>query len=112
MSESVAGFVSELIRAANEIDRVALFERAGLLRRAAAKIGDFHGSAKPDYRGSPDLVENLSEMADTIGLHPSTDVSATLLDPVAAIKAARVRLQQEQDADYQALIADLNRPEG
>jgi acyl-CoA reductase-like NAD-dependent aldehyde dehydrogenase len=42
-TDSVPAFVSELIRAANEIERVPMQERGALLRRAAITIRQFEG---------------------------------------------------------------------
>lgn len=43
-ADSVPGFIVELIRAANEIDRVSIQERGAMLRRAAITIRQFEGA--------------------------------------------------------------------
>jgi hypothetical protein len=89
MSELVAAFISELIRAANEIDRVRMSERARLLERAAATIRDFREQLGAEPPAEADIVEDLRSMAETIDLHGAKEVAAMILEAVAAIKAGR-----------------------
>lgn len=41
MTESTQLFISELIRAANEVDKLTKLEQANLLRRAAATVREY-----------------------------------------------------------------------
>lgn len=99
--DSCAGFVSELIRAANETDRLAKPERAKLLRRAAATLRDYryqiNYSETPANDGGPnDVAREWTEMARLIDLFSAGEVSAKLLDAAETIKAARILLDEKQ----------------
>ena len=111
--ELVAAFISELIRAANEVERVTLPERARLLWRAAATIRDYReqlGSEAP--AAEDDILDALNSMADTIDLHRPKEVASMMLDAVAAIKAGRSDVVKALDAEYEDLIEKLNNPDG
>lgn len=95
MADPVAPFISELIRAANETEKLTKPERARLLQRAAATLRDYryqiNYSETPANDGGPnDVAHEWSEMARLIELFSAEEVSKTLLDAVATIKAARV----------------------
>lgn len=95
MADPVAPFISELIRAANETEKLTKPERARLLQRAAATLRDYryqiNYSETPANDGGPnDAADEWSEMARLIYLFSAEEVSKTLLDAVATIKAARV----------------------
>lgn len=101
MADRGALFVSELIRAANETDRLTKSERAGLLQRAAATLRDYryqiNYSETPANDGGPnDAAHEWSEMARLIDLFSAEEVSAMLLDAVGTIKAARALLEEKQ----------------
>jgi hypothetical protein len=111
MSELVAAFISELIRAANEVDRLATPERVNLLRRAAATIRAYREEIDPQgarVSDEPDIVDDLQSMADTIDLHAAREVGAMLLEAVEAIKAGREDSQRAMDAEYESLIDEMN----
>lgn len=104
MTDSSAAFISELIRAANETDRLTKPERARLLERAAATLRDYryeiNYSEAPANDGGPnDATQEWSEMARLIDLFSADEVSKTLLDAVAVIKAARVLLELKRDIE-------------
>ena len=112
MPELVAAFISELIRAANEVDRLSKPERAGLLKRAAATIRDYREQVGGEPQAEGDIVEDLRSMAETIDLHGPKEVAAVMLDAVAAIKAGRSDVEHAMDAEYQDLIEEMNNPDG
>ncbi len=74
-------FVSELIRAANEVDRLTPLERTRLLQRASVTIRDLNGPA--------DAAHHFSEFARLSDGLTDAEVSAVLLEAVTAITAAR-----------------------
>lgn len=95
MTDPVAPFISELIRAANETDRLTKPERARLLQRAAATLRDYryqiNFSETPANDGGPDdAAYQWTEMARVIDLFSAAEVSKELLHAVELIKAARV----------------------
>ena len=77
----VAPFVSELIRAANQVEKLTLLERARLFQRAAVTLRDMGARADISHRFSEwgRLSDGLSD----------SEVSAELLDAVSEINAAR-----------------------
>jgi hypothetical protein len=74
-------FVSELIRAANEVSKLTRDETVRLLQRAAATLRD--------YGGHDHLVFELTVMAASIDFFSPQKVSAMLLEAAEVIKAAR-----------------------
>lgn len=98
MIDSVAPFITELIRAANETDRLTKPERIRLLQRCAATIRDYRHqinySETPANDGGPnDVAHEWSEMARLIDLFSAEEISKTLLEAAATIKAARTLLE-------------------
>ena len=112
MPELVAAFISELVRAANEVDRLSKPERAGLLHRAATTIRDYRAQVGGRPQTDGDIVDDLRSMAETIDLHGPKEVAAMMLDAVAAIKAGRSDVDHLMDAEYQDLIDEMNNPDG
>ncbi len=104
MPDPVAPFISELIRAANETDRLTKAESARLLQRCAATLRDYRHqidySETPANDGGPnDVAHELSEMARLIDLFSAEEVSKTLLEAVATIKAARTLLEIKHEIE-------------
>jgi hypothetical protein len=100
MTDTGAGFVSELIRAANEIVRLTKPEQARLLERAANTLRDYHHQIS--ISGTPANNEDLyivahqwSQMAKRIDLFTAVEVSATLIEAAGTIKAVRVLLDEK-----------------
>lgn len=60
MSDAIPTFIAELIRAANEIDRVSIQERGAMLRRAAITIRQYEGEFGDlgDAASVADLVDS------------------------------------------------------
>jgi len=90
-----APFISELIRAANEVHRLTGIERARLLRRAASTIHDYRFQiaffkTPANDPGKGEIVHDLHAMADTINAFTSHEVSALLLDSAEVIRACRI----------------------
>ncbi len=99
-----AAFVSELIRAANETERLTKPERARLLERAAATLREYRRainySETPANAGGPgDAASEWTEMARLIPMFSAAEVANALLDAAEAIKAARVLLEIKEDIE-------------
>ena len=97
-----APFISELIRAANEIDGLTQAERARLLQRAAATIRNYrdridYSETPANDSGSREIVYELNEMARLISLFSSVDVSAAMRDAAETIRAGRILLDARRE---------------
>lgn len=97
-----AAFISELIRAANETERLTEQEKARLLQRAASTIGDYRkligNSEQPaNQAGQSDIVFELNAMASAVDLFPAEKVSAMLTEAVEVIKACKVLLEEKRN---------------
>lgn len=111
MSNLVASFISELIRAANETERLTPQERARLLQRAGVTVRDYLdqiGTHAPRY---DDILRDLNSMVATIDIHDGHEVQAMMLRAVAAIKGARADLDLSLDAEYEKMIDEMNNPD-
>jgi hypothetical protein len=111
MSEFVGALISELLRSANEVERLSNDERGRVLRRAAITIQEYREQpgGEPSQGG---IVDDLNSMAESIDLHGSKEVSEIMIDAVAAIKAGRSDLEHALDAEYEDLVEELNNPDG
>lgn len=101
MTDSTQRFISELIRAANETEKLTNLERATLLRRAAGTVRDYRDlitfagiTANDD--GQSDVVHDWNEMARLISIFSAQEVSAALLDAAGVIKACRLLLEEHR----------------
>ena len=112
-----SAFISELIRAANEVGRLTKPERAGLLQRAAATIRDYrdqinYSDTPANDRGGPDdIVYCLNEMARLIESFSTQEVAETLMEAVEVIKAAKAAkllLDAKRAIEYESLISEMN----
>jgi hypothetical protein len=95
MTDRVSPFISELIRAANETEKLTKPERARLLGRAAATLRDYRSqinySETPANDGGPnDAPHRWSEMARLIYLFSAGEVAEELLDAADLITTARM----------------------
>jgi hypothetical protein len=94
-------FISELIRAANETDRLTEQEKARLLQRAASTIRHYrelidYSETPANDAGQGDIVFELNSMASAIDLFPADRVSAMLLEAVEVIKACKVLIEERR----------------
>lgn len=99
---SVQPFISELIRAANEVGRLAMYERSNLLQRAAATIRDYR--EKSDFSGSPaidsgpgEIIHDLRPMADQIQDCADEDVTSALLRAADTIKTLKILSEENEN---------------
>lgn len=102
MTDSTQGFISELIRAANETQRLSQFERGRLMERAAATIRDYreqiaYSDSPANDTGPGDIASDLASMGRTPEVFTAAEVSAKLLEAVEVIKTLRV-LAEEKEA--------------
>lgn len=94
---STAAFISELIRAANEIDRLEKHERVGLLKRASAQIRDMRDqigmSGAPANDNDPeDIASELNGMAEVPEVFIPREIAAKLLEGAEAIRTLAILL--------------------
>ena len=99
MTEVVSFFISELIRAANEISKMTPAETARLLQRAAASIQEYREQITSSYSpandaGEGDIVFELTVMATSIDLFAPEKVSEMLLEAAEEIKACKVLIEK------------------
>lgn len=78
---SVAAFVSEIIRAANQVEKLPRLERTRLFQRASATLIDMGAPA--------DIAHRFSEWGRLSDGLTDAEVSAALLDAVSEINTAR-----------------------
>ncbi|MCX8572984.1 hypothetical protein [Aminobacter sp. MET-1] len=96
-----SNFISDLLRAANEISKLTRPEMARLLLRAANTIRDYReqialsGGATHDL-SQDDIVFELNAMASAIDIFPAEKVSAMLLEAVQVMKACKADLAQKR----------------
>lgn len=101
MSDLTQKFVSELIRAANETQRLSHFERGRLMDRAAATIRDYreqiaYSDAPANDSGPGDIAFDLADMGRTPEVFTAAEVSAKLLEAVEVIKTLRVLMDEKE----------------
>lgn len=92
---------SELIRAANETDRLTEQDKARLLQRAASTIRNYreiiaYSETPANDTGQGDIVFELNAMASAIDLFPAEKVQAMLLEAVEVIKACKMLLEEKR----------------
>ncbi|MBN9070068.1 MAG: hypothetical protein J0H34_00405 [Rhizobiales bacterium] len=91
-------FVSELVRAANDIQQVSNADAVRLLERASMTIGDYrkllgHEDAPAIEDGSIGGPDPWKEMADSIDGFQPQQVAELLLNAAAVIRAATIVLE-------------------
>lgn len=98
---TVPAFISELIRAANETQRLRQFERGRLMERAAATIRDYreqiaYSDSPANDTGPGDIASDLASMGRTPEAFTAAEVSAKLLEAVEVIKTLRVLMEEKE----------------
>jgi hypothetical protein len=94
---STAAFISELVRAANEIDRLTKDERARLMRRASATIRDMREkidcSDAPANDNNPlDIAIELREMARLSFMFKPSEIAQKMLEGAETIRTLTILL--------------------
>lgn len=97
----VPAFISELIRAANETQRLSRFERGRLMERAAATIRDnreqiAYSDAPANDTGPGHIASDLASLGRTPEVFSAAEVSVKLLEAVEAIKTLRMLLEEKE----------------
>lgn len=93
-------FVAELIRAANEVERLAPLERRGLLERAVSTVRALRdylqgrGKVAPIERGIGKELQQLSAMLHNI---PDEIVAHALLQAADEIRRLRILVQEKRE---------------
>ena len=85
-----SAFIVELVRAANEVDRLTENETSRLLQRAAATIRDYRELIDDPVapNGSDnDIVFELNSMASAVDLFPKEAISAMILEAAEIMKS-------------------------
>lgn len=104
MTDSTQRFISELIRAANEVEKLWQIEKTNLLFRSAATITDMReqigmsGTPANDGRKG-DIVHRLREAGKNAGGMTDDQVSAALLEAVEIIKVCKVLLDARREIE-------------
>lgn len=98
---STAAFISDLVRAANEIETLTGSKRARLLKLAASAIRDYRdqidcSEAPANDTGPGDIIDDLKEVARNIKRIPPAEVADLMLDAAETIKAAQVLLKEKR----------------
>lgn len=108
MADTAATFISELVRAANETERLTGPERAAILLRAANTIRDyrdeidFSDTPANDRGGPDDIVFCLHEMARLIDLFSAKEVEETLIEAAGVIRTAKILLDAKREIEGEA----------
>jgi hypothetical protein len=94
---STTAFISELIRAANEIDRLTKQECSRLLDRAATTLADLREIAGCERPANLDgcSVQELRGMARLIDLFSAAEIATTMKGAVALIIVAQARAREK-----------------
>lgn len=95
-------FISELIRAANEVDKLTKIERARLLRRASYTIRDQReqiglSRSAANERGPEDVASDLMEVARLIEIFSAAEIANFMLEAVEVIKGGRLMVDAKHD---------------
>lgn len=102
MSDETAAFISELLRAANEVTKLTMPERARVLLLAAATIRDCKDEIDPsevltnETGGLEDVVFFLNEAAGFVEQFSDDELAETILEAVETIMATQIVLEQKR----------------
>ena len=104
MTDSTQQFISMLIRAANEVERLTKPERARLLERAAATIRDYreqinYSQTPANDTGPDDIVYCLNEAAKMIEEFSDVEVAEMVLEAIGVIQAAQILLAEKREIE-------------
>ena len=98
---SAADLVSELIRAANRVPKLAPLERARIFERAAASIEDLYEQlviwGTPIERRPGDMVRELRETSTIVDLFSDQEVAANLLEEATIMRVCLVLVEDRQE---------------
>ncbi|MCF6370704.1 hypothetical protein [Rhizobium halophilum] len=95
-------FISELVRAANEIERLRAYETRRLLERAGVTIRDMREAAGiPSSRTAADAVVDLQAVQGRLfrGVATRDQAKVALLDAAAMIRDLHIMLDSGTEID-------------
>ena len=91
-------FISELVRAANEIGKLDNYQRSRLLYRAIATIRDGRDQVGiPPSRTAADAVIDLLTIAASVGSRSDDEIKAALLDAANMIRTLKIVLDAKDE---------------
>lgn len=90
-------FIAELVRAANEADRLSPFEIKRLLNRSVATIRDMREQTGiPGSNRAKDVVIDLQVAAATADSPPAAEIRDVLLDAADIIRTLKIVLDGKE----------------
>lgn len=98
-------FIPELLRAANEADKLTRPEVSRLLKRAAATIRDLRALVAVSGRQAAektDIAFQLDELSKIVDRSPSADISRALLDAADTMRTLRILLGIKQEIESES----------
>ncbi len=95
---SATDFISELIRAANEIRKLTALERGRLLQRSIVMIRDGRDQVGiPPSKTAADALIDLQTVAASIDRLSDNEVKAALLDAAEMIRTLKIVLDAKDE---------------
>jgi len=90
---SVSGFVSELVRDANRIEKIGAYEKRRMLERAVTTIRDMREQigVRPS-RTVRDIVIDIQTIAASVDRQPDADVRRAFLQAAETIRTLKIVL--------------------
>jgi hypothetical protein len=103
-SRSVHSFLAELIRAANEIERLELQEKSRLLQHSASTIRELREAiaiteAPLNDAGAGDIVHDLLELSERVHELVADEVALALLDAAADIRTLQRLIEGQPEKE-------------
>ncbi|KAA0689407.1 hypothetical protein DTW90_31350 [Neorhizobium sp. P12A] len=87
----ITDFVSELVRAANETDKLTTTETRRLLQRAVITVRGLRNAVGiPSSNTQHDALFQLEAVETTVEHQPANEISAALLDAADLIRTLRI----------------------
>ncbi|MGO7532794.1 hypothetical protein [Rhizobium leguminosarum] len=97
-------FVSELVRAANEVDKLTSFEITNLLSRSIATIFHLRKQAGIPSSGTPkDAIVVLREITNKPGSHTSAELAAAILSAADMIRTLYIVVESGVEIDIKTV---------
>jgi hypothetical protein len=99
---STPAFIPELLRAANEVEKLTPLDMQLLLKRAAATIHDLRALAAASGRLPPvhtEIVVRLNEMAKSADVLTKAEASRAFLDAADTMRTLRILLRIRQEIE-------------
>lgn len=98
LMSATTDFISELIRAANQIEQIRTSDRKQLLYRAVAFIRDGRGKVRiQPVRTTPDAMIDIMNIATSIERRSDGQVKAALLEAADMIRTLKIVLDAQDE---------------